>query len=48
MMLCVDDEYFDSGLFRFSSLPVTNIGDDRKAAPIHSASPDLIPYCDVL
>ena len=48
MMLCVDDEYFDSGLFRFSSLPVTNIGDDRKAAPIHSASPELIPYCDVL
>ncbi|MBR4809349.1 MAG: hypothetical protein IK031_03610 [Bacteroidales bacterium] len=48
MMLCVDDEYYDSGLFRFSSLPVTNVGDDRKAAMIHSASPELIPYCDVL
>ena len=48
MMLCVDDEYFDSGLFRFSSLPVTNVGDDRKAAMIHSSSPGLIPYCDLL
>ena len=48
MMLCVDDEFFDSGFFRMSSFPVTNVGDDRKAAMIHSASPELIPYCDVL
>ena len=48
MMLCIDDEYFDSGYFRCSSLPVTNVGDDRKAAVIHSGSPELIPYCDVL
>lgn len=48
MMLCVDDEYFDSGFFRCSSLPVTNVGDDRKAAMIHSGSVELIPYCDVL
>ncbi|MBR4826592.1 MAG: hypothetical protein IKZ91_01750 [Bacteroidales bacterium] len=48
MMLCVDDDYFDSGLVRCSSLPVTNVGDDRKAAVIHSGSPELVPYCDVL
>jgi len=48
MMLCVDDEFFDSGFFRCSSLPVTNIGDNRKAAVIHSGSTDLIPYCDLL
>ena len=48
MMLCVDDEYFDSGYFRCSSLPVTNVGDDRKAAVIHSGSQELVPYCDVL
>lgn len=48
MMICVDDEYFDSGFFRCSSLPVTNVGDDRKAAVIHSGASELIPFCDVL
>ena len=48
MMLCIDDRYFDSGYFRCSSLPVTNLGDDRKAASLHSASPQLAEYCDVL
>ena len=48
MMLCVDDEYFESGFFRCSSLPVTNIGDDRKAAVLYGDNPALEPYCDVL
>lgn len=48
MMLCVDDRYFDSGLFRCSSLPVTNIGDDRKACPLHTDDPDLLKDCDLL
>ena len=52
MMLCVDDRYFDSGYFRASSLPVTNVGDDRKAAAIHACTPEesalLSPYCDIL
>ena len=52
MMLCVDDRFFDSGYFRGSSLPVTNIGDDRKAAVIHAVdeaeSRLLTPYCDIL
>ncbi|MBQ7222337.1 MAG: hypothetical protein IJS02_02590 [Bacteroidales bacterium] len=48
MMLCVDDDYFDSGFFRASSLPVTNVGDDRKIATIHSDSTAILPYCDIL
>lgn len=48
MMLCVDDRYFDSGLFRCSSLPVTNVGDDRKACPLHTDDPELLACCDVL
>ena len=52
MMLCVDDRYFDSGYFRGSSLPVTNIGDDRKAAVLHAADDNetalLTPLCDIL
>ena len=48
MMLCVDDRYFDSGLFRCSSLPVTNVGDDRKACPLHTDDPELLSFCDVL
>ena len=48
MMLCVDDRYFDSGLFRTSSLPVTNVGDDRKACPLHTDDPELLACCDVL
>lgn len=48
MMLCVDDRYFDSGLFRTSSLPVTNVGDDRKACPLHTDDPGILACCDVL
>ena len=52
MMLCVDDRYFDSGYFRCSSLPVTNVGDNRKAAVLHALDDAetalLTPYCDVL
>lgn len=48
MMLCVDDRFFGSGLFRTSSLPVTNVGDDRKACPLYSDDPDILKCCDVL
>ena len=52
MMLCVDDKFFDSGYFRGSSLPVTNVGDDRKAAVLHASDAEetalLAPYCDIL
>ena len=36
MMLCMDDRYFDSGVFRTSSAPVTNKVDHRKMCIIHS------------
>ncbi|MBR5906282.1 MAG: hypothetical protein IKZ51_07500 [Bacteroidales bacterium] len=48
MMLCVDDKYFDSGYFRCSSIPVTNQGDDRKAAVIHTDDPATLKLCDLL
>ena len=48
MMLCVNDRYFESGFFRFSSLPVTNVGDDRKAFPLYTDSPEILSQCDVL
>ncbi len=48
MMLCVDDRYFDSGFFRCSSLPVTNIGDNRMACVIHTDDPFIISHCDRL
>ena len=48
MLLCVDDRYFDSGLFRTSSLPVTNVGDDRKACAIQTDDPDILSCCDIL
>ena len=48
MMLCVDDRYFDSGYFRCSSIPVTNQGDDRKAAVIHTGDPAILQLCDLL
>ena len=48
MMLCVDDRFFGSGLFRASSLPVTNIGDDRKACPLLTDNPAILEDCDVL
>ena len=48
MMLCVDDKLFDSGQFRCSSLPVTNVGDDRKAAVLYTDDPAILQYCDIL
>ena len=48
MMLCVDDQFFDSGIFRFSSLPVTNVGDDRKGFIINTDNPAILSCCDVL
>ena len=48
MMICVDDRYFDSGYFRCSSLPVTNLGDDRKAFALHTDDPRLLSLCDIL
>ena len=48
MMLCVDDKYFDSGYFRCSSIPVTNQGDDRKAAVIHTGDPSVLQLCALL
>jgi hypothetical protein len=48
MMLCADDRYFDSGMFRASSLPVTNVGDDRKVCPIHTDDPRIMQRADIL
>ena len=48
MMLCVDDRYFDSGMIRASSAPVSNVVDDRKIAVIHSNSKELEKHCHVL
>ncbi len=33
-ILCIDDRYFGTGNYRASSLPVVNIGDDTKVAPL--------------
>ncbi len=41
MMLCMDDRYFDSGVFRTSSAPVTNKVDHRKMCVIHSDDEEL-------
>lgn len=48
MMLCVDDKFFDSGMFRASSCPVTNKVDDRKICSIASDSPAIATLGDVL
>ena len=48
MMLCMDDRYFDSGVFRTSSAPVTNKVDDRKMCVIHSDDEELKKNCFVL
>jgi hypothetical protein len=48
MMLCMDDRYFDSGVFRASSAPVTNKVDDRKMCVIHSDDEELKKNCYVL
>ncbi|MBQ9203224.1 MAG: hypothetical protein IJ155_03160 [Prevotella sp.] len=48
MMLCMDDRYFDSGVFRTSSAPVTNKVDERKMCVIHSDDEVLKKICFVL
>ena len=48
MMLCMNDHYFDSGMFRTSSAPVTNKVDDRKMCVIHSDDEELKKICFVL
>ena len=48
MMMCMDDRYFDSGVFRTSSAPVTNKVDDRKMFVIHSDDDNLKENCYVL
>ena len=48
MMLCVDDRYFESGMFRASSLPVSNVGDDRKICPLYTDDVELLRLCNVL
>lgn len=48
MMLCMDDRYFDSGMMRTSSAPVTNKVDDRKMCVIHSDDNKLKTKCFVL
>lgn len=48
MMLCMDDRYFDSGVFRTSSAPVTNKVDERKMCVIHSDDNKLKTKCFVL
>ena len=48
MMLCMDDRYFDSGMLRTSSAPVTNKVDDRKMCVIHSDDNKLKTKCFVL
>jgi len=48
MMLCMDDRYFDSGVFRTSSAPVTNKVDARKMCVIHSDDNELKTKCFVL
>ena len=45
LMLCMDDRYFDSGMFRTSSAPVTNKVDDRKMCVIHSDDKELEDLC---
>ena len=48
LMLCMDDRYFDSGMFRTSSAPVSNKVDLRKMFVIHSDDEELKNQCFVL
>lgn len=48
MMLCVDDKFFDSGMFRASSCPVTNKVDDRKICTVATDCTELCAYGDIL
>ena len=48
MMLCVDDKFYDSGLFRTSSCPVTNKVDDRKACAVATDCASLYAHGDLL
>ena len=42
-ILRVDEEYFGTGLFRSSSLPVLNKGDDRKVGIVLADEPQDYP-----
>lgn len=48
MMTCVDDKYFESGYYRCSSFPLTNMFDDRKASPLYTDDKELLERCDIL
>ena len=48
MMLCMDDRYFDSGVLRTSSVPVSNKVDLRQMCVIHSDDEELKKQCFVL
>lgn len=48
MMLCMDDRYFDSGMIRTSSAPVTNKVDLRNFCVIHSDDEELKKDCYIL
>ena len=48
MMLCVDDKFFDSGMFRASSCPVTNKVDDRKICAVATDCKDIFNDGDIL
>jgi hypothetical protein len=46
--LTIDDRYFGPGLFRASSSPIINQGDDRKFAPLVTAQLNKCPNAPVL
>ena len=47
-ILCVDDRYFGTGLFRTSSCPVINQGDAHKLAPILTDQKEKFTACHIL
>ena len=42
MLLCVNDRFFGCGMVRSSSLPVTNVGDDRKISCVYTDCEEII------
>ena len=47
-ILCVDDKYFGTGLFRTSTRPVINQTDAHKVAPVITDQMDRFRECHVL
>ncbi len=47
-ILCVDDRYFGTGLFRTSTRPVINQTDAHKCAPVITDQMDKFPACHLL